>query len=144
MRRTGSLLLGLAVASMLAACGPEADAEGTTVLPSRTAGPFETYQSNPAVAGFVAAFTAQYPQLAEGRKPSAIASDVTHICLDDLRNAVTGEPATDGGARALANIPARFERNGITPDAATAQAILALARSTVCDVVPAPRPATAG
>ncbi|MBL7498315.1 hypothetical protein I6A84_33825 [Frankia sp. CNm7] len=94
---------------------------------------FSDVKDSPLAAAFVAAFRAQHPDLAEGRSDSGIANDVTHICLDDLRDPATGQPRPDGDAAALAKIPARFERNGIIPGPSTSDEILALAKSTVCD-----------
>ncbi|KQC35778.1 MULTISPECIES: hypothetical protein [Frankia] len=100
-----------------------------------TADPFGTFRQRTGVAAFVAAFRTTFPDLADGRSDEAIASDVTHVCLDDLRDPTTGRPAPDGEAAALRRIPSRFERNGITPDTVSARLILALARGTACSRV---------
>ncbi|MCM3920722.1 hypothetical protein ND748_03400 [Frankia sp. AiPs1] len=100
-----------------------------------TAGPLETFQRRPGVVAFVAAFRTALPDLADGRSDEAIASDVTQVCLDDLRDPTTGQPAPDGEAAALRRIPSRFERNGITPDTVAARLILSLARGTACSRV---------
>ncbi|WP_261559809.1 hypothetical protein [Frankia tisae] len=100
-----------------------------------TASPVEEFRQRPAVAEFVAVFRTTFPELAEGRSDEAIASDVTQVCLDDLRDPSTGQPAPDGEAAALRHIPSRFRRHGITPDTVTARMILSFARGTACSSV---------
>jgi hypothetical protein len=93
---------------------------------------FSNVKDSPLAIAFVTAFRAQHADLAAGRSDSGIANDVTHVCLDDLRDPTTGQPRADGDATALSHIPARFERNGITPGPSTSVEILTLAKTTVC------------
>lgn len=135
MRVRSAVVCGVALIS-LAGCGSAGDGETRLPAgPTSAAGPFEAFQQRGEVAAFVAAFRTTFPALADGRSDEAIASDVTHICLDDLRDPSTGQPTPDGEAAALRRIPGRFERNGITPDWTTSRTILALASGTACSPV---------
>ncbi|WP_154676922.1 hypothetical protein [Parafrankia discariae] len=134
--RFRSVVAGGVVLLWLAGCGSDENGKvPPPVGPTSAAGPFETFQRRAAVGAFVAAFRTAFPALADGRSDEAIASDVTHVCLDDLRDPSTGAAATDGDAVALRRIPGRFERNGITPDRTTSRTILAVARGTACGPV---------
>ncbi len=101
MRIRSAVVCGVALVA-LAGCSPTEDgAEAGKVAPPVgapvTAGPAETFRQRPGVAAFVAAFRTTFPDLADGRSDEAIAdeaiaSDVTHVCLDDLRDPTTSRP----------------------------------------------------
>jgi hypothetical protein len=133
VRIRSALVCGTALVS-LAGCISTKDGDaGSPVGSPAAAGPSETFQQRSGVAAFVVAFRTTFPALADGRSDRAIASDVTHVCLDDLRDPSTGQPATDREPVALRRIPSRFARNGITPDWTTSRTILALAKGTACN-----------
>lgn len=135
LRILSAVVCGVALVS-LAGCSSAKDGDvGPPTNPPVAAGPFENFQQRSGVAAFVVAFRAAFPALADGRSDEDIASDVTHICLDDLRDPSTGQPAREAEAVALRRIPSRFERNGITPDWTTSRTILAFAKGTACSPV---------
>ncbi|WP_261566497.1 hypothetical protein [Frankia gtarii] len=138
MRVRSAVVCGIALVALVALAGCTSAGDGQADPPAGappTAGPFEDFQQRPGVASFVEVFRTTFPDLADGRSDEAIASDVTHVCLDDLRDPSTGQPAPDGEAAALRHIPSRFERNGITPDTVTARMILSFAKGTACGPV---------
>lgn len=92
--------------------------------PTAGAPPEPALEDSPEAAAFAVAFRQQFPELAEGRDDGHIGRDGVRVCTLDL--------AQGGDGLALSQIPLRFERNGIVPDAATAQAILDLAKTEVC------------
>ncbi|ONH31417.1 hypothetical protein BL253_09220 [Pseudofrankia asymbiotica] len=124
--------VGTAPSASVSYSGTYVPLQGVT---STAALSFSAVKDSPLTTAFVAAFRAQHPDLAEGRSDSTLANEVTHVCLDDLRDPTTRQPRPDGDAAALARIPARFERNGITPGPSTSEEILTLAKTTVCDHV---------
>jgi hypothetical protein len=120
MRKTLAVtgLSGLALVAVLAGC---TSTGGDTASPPTAA---VTSAAAANTDAFVTAFKQAFPTLAAGRSDAAIADDAKNTCAD-----IT---SADGEPIALKHIPPRFERNGITPDDATAAAILALVKTTGC------------
>ncbi|SNQ47275.1 conserved exported hypothetical protein [Frankia canadensis] len=119
------------LAAVLTACGGSGGSAGpasTSAAPAAAAatrtGAFDLVHDSEAAGAFATTFRTRFPALAGGQTDTVLRDDGAHICVDDL-------PA-GGDQLALTRIPGRFARHGVTPDPATAAAILALARSTVC------------
>jgi hypothetical protein len=127
----------LTLAAVLTACGSGGSggdagrpAAGIASLASAGTGEgaFNLVHDSEAAAAFVTAFRMQFPALAEGRTDAAIRDDVTHVCVDDIREG--------GDTLALTRIPSRFARVGIALDQHTALGIMNLAKATACQAVP--------
>lgn len=130
-----AVVCGVALVSLAGCISAEDGKARPPAGPTSAAGPLGTFQQRVEVTAFVTAFRATFPALADGRSDEAIASDVTQVCLNDLRDPSTGQPVPDGEAVALRRIPSRFEWNGITPDWTMSRTILALATGTACSPV---------
>jgi hypothetical protein len=119
-------LIILASVALLCACSSTAPQPLSTTAAQPAAAPSSAaWRPTPTQrAAFLRAFRAAYPDLASGRTSTAIAHDADSTCFalaQDEEQAVI-----------LKRLSARFERNGITPDAKMSASILTLVRRTAC------------
>lgn len=76
------------------------------------------------IAAGVAAFKAEFPQLASGRADKGIGNDIDNTCFDIARG--------EDQSVVLRRVASRFERNGITPDATQAAGIVKMVQTAAC------------
>lgn len=117
--RSGAVSI-LTAAVLLAACG-STTSDTTPAPPARSADRPSVEQ----IAAFTEAFTAKYPDLAEGRSESSIGYDADNTCLNLRRD----KPSN---AAVIKQVQARFEYEGQPLSAKQAGRILALIKSKAC------------